>query len=109
LQHYLFFHLTQFGKENGLKKKTFGRADARGLTGAEIAGRALRAQGNSRRAAYESLNTPRPAGPSVVSTLETASLISCAPSLDVLGLPASMAPARPQQEPTTGKRKRKAT
>jgi hypothetical protein len=43
LEQYLFFHPTQFGKENGLKKKAHGKVNARGLTGAEIAGRALRA------------------------------------------------------------------
>ena len=31
LEHYLFFHLTQFGKENGLKEKTHGKADAEAL------------------------------------------------------------------------------
>src|SRR5271154_3594976 len=92
-----------------LRNKTHDKADARGLAGAEIAGRALRAQENSWCAACKSLNTPCPAGPSVVSPPETASLTSRTPSLDVLGLPASTAPARPQQEPTTGKRKRKAT
>ena len=42
------------------KKTTHGKADARGLTDAEIAGRALKAQENKECAAYKALNTPLP-------------------------------------------------
>jgi hypothetical protein len=48
-------------KREWVKKKTHGKADARGLTGAEIAGRALKAQERKERA---TLNTHCPAGPS---------------------------------------------
>jgi hypothetical protein len=38
-------------KREWVKKKTHGKADARGLTGAEIAGRALKAQERKERTA----------------------------------------------------------
>jgi len=94
-------------KREWIKKKSHGKADARSLTGAEIAGRALKAQEKKELAANKALNTPCPAGPSVPRTAQTASLASRTPSPDVLGLPASTAPARLQEEPTMGKRKRK--
>jgi hypothetical protein len=102
-------------KREWVKKKTHGKADARGLTGAEIAGRALKARERQERA---TLNTPCPAGPSqgdcikVVRRLgspQIASLPSRSPTPDVLGLPASTAPARLEEEwgEVGGKRKRK--
>jgi hypothetical protein len=118
-------------KREWIKKKTHGKADARGLTSVEIAGRRLRAQENKERAAYKALNTPCPTGlqyswpdrPSILfarqafNTLCPTGPIGTAhrpnglpgmpcPSPDVPGLPASTAPARLQQEPTTGQRKR---
>ena len=84
-------------KREWVKKKTHGKADARGLTGAEIAGRELKAQ--ERRAA-KGVNTPCVAGPSHLDR---------PPSPGVLGLPVSTAPARLQEEEAPGKRKRTVT
>jgi hypothetical protein len=80
-------------KREWIKKKTHGKADARGLTGAEIAGRELKAQ--ERRAA-KGVNTPCVAGPSHLGR----------PSSP--GLPVSTAPERLQEE-APGKRKRTVT
>jgi hypothetical protein len=88
-------------KREWVKKKAHGKADARGLTGAEIAGRALKAKERAERAA---LNTPCPAGLSqgvcieVLGAPEVCSLANHSPSPDAPGLPASTAPARLQQE-----------
>ena len=84
-------------KREWVKKKTHGKANARGLTGAEIAGRELKAQ--ERRAA-KGVNTPCVAGPSYLDSPL---------SPGVLGLPASTAPARLQEEGAPDKRKRTAT
>jgi hypothetical protein len=100
-------------KREWVKKKTHGKADARGLTGAEIAGRALKAQERKERAA---LNTPCPTGPSqgdcieVLHASQVDSLLSRSSTPEALGLPASTAPARLQQEVEAGtKRKRTVT
>jgi hypothetical protein len=107
-------------KREWLKKKTHGRVDARGLTGAEIAGRALKAQERTEQAREKSLNIPCPADQSQGDCIEVGrtpylqlphapSLGSRSPSPDVLGLPASTAPARLQEEALGAKRKRKPT
>jgi hypothetical protein len=99
-------------KRGWVKKKTHGKADARGLTGAEIAGRALKAKERTEQA---TLNTPYPAGLSqgdcieVLHAPEICSLASRSPSPNTLGLPASTAPARLQQEEVEAGTKRKRT
>jgi hypothetical protein len=99
-------------KREWIKKRTHGRADARGLTGAEIAGRVLKGKERDERAA---LITPCPAGPSqgdcieVLRSPRAGSLGSRSPSPDTPGLPVSTAPARLQQEDVGGKRKRTVT
>jgi hypothetical protein len=101
-------------KREWIKKKTHGKADARGLTGAEIAGRALKGKERKERAI---LNTPCPLGPSqgdcieVLGSPQVDSLASRSPTPDPPGLPASTAPARLQQEAlgAGGKRKRTVT
>ena len=67
------------------------------MTGAEIAGRELKAQ--ERRAA-KGVNTPCVAGPSHLDRPSSPS---------VLGLPVSTAPAQLQEEEAPGKRKRTVT
>jgi hypothetical protein len=97
-----------------VKKKTHGKADARGLTGAEIAGRALKGKERKERAA---LNTPCPIGLSqgdcieVLGSPQVDSLESRSLTPDAPELPASTAPARLQQEDVGvgGKRKRTVT
>jgi hypothetical protein len=101
-------------KREWVKKKTHGKADARGLTGAEIAGRALKGKERKERAA---LNTPCPIGLSqgdcieVLGSPQVDSLESRSPTPDAPELPASTAPARLQQEDVGvgGKRKRTVT
>lgn len=88
-------------KREWVKKKTDGKANARGLTGAEIAGRELKAQ--ERRAA-KGVNTPCVAGLSQTVPVE---ILPSSPG--VLGLPVSTAPAQLQKEEALGKRKRTAT
>jgi len=104
-------------KREWVKKRTHGKADARGLTGAEIAGRALKAQERKERA---TLNTPCPAGPSQGDCIQMhhtpnlqpsllPPLASRSPSPDALQLPPSTAPARLWHGwgEVEGKRKRK--
>jgi hypothetical protein len=91
-------------KREWIKKKTHGKADARGLTGAEIAGRALK--GKERKGgATRSVNTPCIAGPFHLPGPEAASSMSPTPQ-DLL---ASTAPARLQEEQAPSKRKRTVT
>ena len=85
---------------------THGKADARGLTGAEIAGRELKAQ--ERRAA-KGVNTPCVTGPSHLESPQAAPLESPPSSPGVLGLPVSTSPALLQEEEAPGKRKRTVT
>ena len=90
--------LDSIKKMERVKKKTYGKANARGITDAEIADRVLKAQER----------TPCPAGPSHLYNPGAASLTNPASSPSVLDLPVSTAPAR-LQELTTGKRKRTIT
>jgi hypothetical protein len=96
-------------KREWVKKNTHGKANARGLMGAEIAGRELKAQerrsAKERRAAKD-VNTPCVADPSHLDSPQAAPLESPPSSPGVLGLPASTAPARLQEEGAPGKRKR---
>jgi hypothetical protein len=88
-----------------------------GLTGAEIAGRALKAKERGEQAIP---NTPSPADPSQRDCIEMyhtlnlqppllPSLPSCSPSSDIYGLPPSTAPTWLQEErgEVEGKRKHK--
>jgi hypothetical protein len=89
-------------KREWVKKKTHGKANARGLTGAEIAGRELKAQDR----AAKGINTLCPAGPFHLISPQAASLVSPTSSPSVLDLPASTAPTWLQEEQALGKRKR---